>query len=112
VSERGRPQVSWKAIEADAPVFSSEGEAVGKVSRIVGDHEADMFTGLAIDVAVLGPERFVPSEQVRAIWPDRVDLALTKAQIERLPEYEETPTVQWRPNGGLIGFLRRLFGRR
>ena len=107
-----RPQVSWKAIEADAPVFSSEGEAVGKVRSIVGDHEADVFTGLAISVDFLGPDRLVPSEHVRAIWPDRVDLALTKAQIEQLPEHEETPMVEWRPNGGITGFLRRLFGRR
>jgi uncharacterized protein YrrD len=112
MTEREQPQVSWKAIEADAPVFSSEGEAVGKVSRIVGDHDADVFTGLAIDVDVIGPERFVPSERVQAIWPDRVDLALSKKQIEQLPEHEETPTVYWRPNGGVRGFLRRLFRRR
>jgi PRC-barrel domain len=112
VSEPEQPQVSWKAIEADAPVFSSEGEAVGKVTSVVGDPDADVFTGLAISVDVLGPELFVPSERVRAIWSDRVDLALTKAQIEQLSEYEETPTVYWRPNGGLRGFLRRLFRRR
>jgi hypothetical protein len=111
VSERGEPQVSWKAIEADAPVFSSEGEAVGKVSRIVGDQDADVFTGLAISTHVLGPERLVPSECVRAIWRDRVDLALTKVEIERLQAYEETPTVQWRPGGGIGGFFRRLLGR-
>lgn len=110
MSAPDQPQVSWKAIEADAPVFSSEGEAVGKVSRIVGDQDADVFTGLAVSIDVLGPERFVPSERVRGIWPDRVDLALTKAQIEQLPEHEETPMVEWRPAGGIAGFFRRLFG--
>jgi sporulation protein YlmC with PRC-barrel domain len=112
MNERGEPQVSWKAIEANAPVFSSEGEAVGKVESVVGDQDADVFTGLAVSIDVLGAARLVPSEVVRAIWPDRVDVALTKAQIERLPEYEETPTVQWRPGGGLRGFFRRLFGGR
>jgi len=111
MSERERPEVSWKAIEANAPVFSSEGEAVAKVSRIVGDHNADVFTGLAISLHVLGPERLVPSERVRGIWPDRVDVALTKAEIEGLPPYEETPTVRWRPGGGIGGFIRRFFGR-
>jgi sporulation protein YlmC with PRC-barrel domain len=112
MSEREKPQVSWKAIEANAPVFSSEGEAVGKVKSVVGDPDADVFTGLAVSIDVLGPDRLLPSERVQAIWPDRVDVALTKAQIERLPEYEETPTVRWRPSGGFSGFFRRLFGGR
>jgi sporulation protein YlmC with PRC-barrel domain len=105
------PQVAWKAIEAEAHVFSSEGEEVGTVNSIVGDADADVFTGLAISIDT-GPDRFVPSERVRAIWPTRVDVALTKAEIERLPEHEETPTVYWRPNGGILGFFRRLFRRR
>jgi sporulation protein YlmC with PRC-barrel domain len=109
MSEPDKPQVSWMAIEADAPVFSSEGEAVGKVESVVGDPDADVFTGLAVSIDVLGPARLVPSERVRGIWPDRVDVALTKVQIDRLPEYEETPTVRWRPGGGVGGFLRRLF---
>jgi sporulation protein YlmC with PRC-barrel domain len=112
VNQQENPQVSWKAIEADAPVFSSEGEAVGKVKSVVGDPDADVFTGLAVSIDVLGPVRLVPSERVRSIWPDRVDVALTKEQIERLPEHEETPTVRWRPGGGVGGFLRRLFGGR
>lgn len=112
MSERDEPQVSWMAIEADAPVFSSEGEAVGKVTHVVGDHDADVFTGLAISIDVLGPERFIPSERVHGIWPDRIDVGLTKAQIAQLPDYEETPTVRWRPDSGVGGFFRRLLGRR
>ena len=41
MSQQEKPQVSWKAIEANAPVFSSEGEAVGKVKSVVGDPDAD-----------------------------------------------------------------------
>ena len=112
MNERGQPQVSWKAIEANAPVFSSEGEAVGKVSEVVGDPDADVFTGLAVSVGVLEKPRLVLSESVRSIWPDRIDLDLTKAQIEALEPYEETPTVRWRPDTGIGGLFRRLFGRR
>ena len=105
------PEVSWKAIERDAEVVSSDGQAVGRVSRVVGDRTADIFTGLAVDVAILGGDRFVPSERVAAIWPGRVELGLTAAEIERLPEHEETPTVRWRPGGGLGSVIRRLLGR-
>jgi uncharacterized protein YrrD len=107
-----RPQVSWKAIEGNAVVFSSEGEAVGKVKQVVGDTDADVFTGLAVSLGVLERPRLVPSERVRSIWPDRVDVDLTKSEIEALEDYEETPTVQWRPDQGIGGFFRRLFGRR
>ena len=104
------PQVSWKAIEEDAQVFSVEGEAVGKVSRVVGDPNADVFTGLAFFVGALGGERFVAAERVRGIWPDRVELDLTAADAKNLPKYEDTPTARWRP-GAVGGVFTRLFGR-
>jgi hypothetical protein len=112
LSEAGRPEVSWKAIEENARVFAADGKEVAKVSRVVGDPDADVFTGLAVSVNMLGRDRFVPSEQVAAIWPERVELQLTAAEIERLPEHEETPTVEWRPGqGGLRSALRRFLGR-
>jgi hypothetical protein len=105
------PQVSWKAIEEDANVFSSEGERVGRVSRIVGDPSADVFTGLAILVDTFGGERFVAAERVRGIWPDRIDVDLGSADFEKLPKHQDTPSVRWRP-GPLGGIFSRLFGRR
>jgi uncharacterized protein YrrD len=105
-------QIAWKAIEAGTTVLSSEGEQVGKVSKVVGDPEADVFTGLAVSRGTFSQNRLVPSERVRGIWPERIELDLPAAAVERLPEYQETPTVRWRPNGGPGGFLRRLFGRR
>jgi hypothetical protein len=110
VSTPERPQVAWKAIEEGAEVFSAEAEAVGRVSRVVGDADADVFTGLAIKLGPLGSERFVPSERVRGIWPDRVDVDLPRAAMEELPEHEDAPAVRWQPEDG--GFFRRLFGRR
>jgi hypothetical protein len=104
-----RPQVSWKAIEEGAHVFSAEGDAVGKVTRAVGDAEADVFTGLAVKLTTFGSERFVPSERVRAIWPDRVDLDVTAADVEKLPEHEDAPVVRVGPRP--TSFFRRLFGR-
>ena len=104
-----RPQVAWKAIEEDAQVYSSEGHPVARVTRVVGDTTADVFTGLAIRLGTFGGERFVAAERVQAIWPDRVDLALTHAEIEALPKHEDAPSTRWRPRGAL---LSRLFSRR
>jgi sporulation protein YlmC with PRC-barrel domain len=44
MSTSPEPPVSWKAIEANAEVFTSDGFAVGKVSNVVGDATADVFT--------------------------------------------------------------------
>ena len=106
----GEPQVAWKAIEEDAQVFSTEGEAVGKVSSVVGDVDADVFTGLAVSLHVLGKARFVESERVRGIWPDRVELDLTAKQVEALPEYEEVPSERLAPPDDFMTRLRRLLG--
>ena len=106
------PEVSWKAIEENARVFSAEGKEVGKVTSVVGDPDADVFTGLAVSVNMLGRDRFVASERVAAIWPDRVEVAMTAPEIEQLADHEETPTVQWRPGRRrLESVLRRFLGR-
>jgi hypothetical protein len=111
VSERAEAQVAWKAIEADADVISSDGENVGRISRVVGDVTADVFTGLAILVGTFGGERFVAAERVTGIWPNRVELDLPASAVASLPKYEDTPSVRWRP-GPLGGIFSRLFGRR
>jgi uncharacterized protein YrrD len=104
------PEVSWKALEPGAEVVSSDGEPVGNVSRVVGDAEADVFTGIAVKAGVLGGERLVPSERIRGIWPDRIEIDLSKSDIESLPPYEDTPVVRWTPDES-TGFFSRLFRR-
>jgi hypothetical protein len=105
------PQVSWKAIEANADVLTSDGFAVGKVSKVVGDPTADVFTGLAVSKHVIGKPKFVPSEGVTGIWPRRVEIDLTKGTFESLEEYEDEPVIRVDP-ADRGGFLSRLFGRR
>ena len=103
-------EVSWKVIEAGAPVTTTDGKKAGTVSRVVGDTDADVFTGLAIKVGILGSERFIPSERVVGIWPDRVEVDLGQAELEGLPEYEDAPVMRLEPDKP--GFFARLFGRR
>jgi sporulation protein YlmC with PRC-barrel domain len=104
------PQVAWTAIGEGAEVIDRNGEQAGKVSRTVGDTDADVFTGLAVRVKSLGKEHLVESERVTGIWPDRVQVDLTADEIEALPEYEDAPVERWRPEEP--GFFARLFGRR
>ncbi len=110
MSTSHEPQVAWKAIEANAEVFASDDVVVGKVSQVVGDPTADVFTGLAVSKGVIGKPKFVPSERVTGIWPSRVEIDLTQDDFERLDEYEDEPVI--RVNPPRSGFLSRLFGRR
>jgi hypothetical protein len=110
LSSPEEPQVSWKVIEPGTEVVTSDGEKAAKVSRVVGDPDADVFSGLAVKVGILGGERFVPSEHVRGIWPDRIQVDLSKAELEALPEYEDAPVIRLEPE--TPGFWARLFGRR
>jgi hypothetical protein len=111
MSEPAEPQVAWKAIEANADVVSADAESVAKVSRVVGDQTADVFTGLAILVDTFGGERFVAAEHVTGIWATRVELDLPASAVTNLPKYEDAPTVRWRP-GPFGGIFSRIFGRR
>jgi hypothetical protein len=84
--------VSWFLIEPGWKVYDAAGEEVGSVDEVVGDSNDDIFNGLSISTSLLGRPRYVPSEQVARIAEDRVDLTISKAEIERLGEYEEPPT--------------------
>src|SRR5437764_3585180 len=86
--EGGAP-ISWKVLEAGAPVRSRDGEDVGKVSHILGDPAIDIFDGLVIRGG-LG-HRFVDATQVDSIFEDGVVLALDAAACQRLPEPSENP---------------------
>jgi hypothetical protein len=103
------PQVSWKAIERNAVVVARDGEEVGKAKEVAGDTEADIFSGLVVSVGVGSADRFLPAERVTGIWSERVEVDLSPAEIEALPDYEEPVSERWQPKRP--GFLSRLFGR-
>jgi uncharacterized protein YrrD len=106
------PPVSWKAIERDAVVVSSDGEEVGHVSEITGDPQADIFNGLVVSLGTLGKPRYLPAERVRGIWPQRVEVDATADEIRALAAYEEPVAERVVAREGLLTRLRRLLGGR
>ena len=103
-------EVSWKSIETGARVIAAGAEEIGTVKEIAGDSDADIFSGLVVSLSRLSANRFLPSERVTGIWPDRVETDLTAEQAEALEDYEEPVAERWQPRGP--SFLSRLFGRR
>jgi hypothetical protein len=84
--------VSWFLIEPGWKVFDAAGDEIGSVDEVVGDSSDDIFNGLSVSTSLLGRPRYVPSEQVGSITEGRIQLTISKEQVERLGEYEEPPT--------------------
>ena len=103
------PQVSWKALEQDATVVTSDGDESARVAEIVGDPAADIFNGLVVRLGVLDKNRHLPAERVKAIWPKRVEVDASAEELKALPPYEEPVVERLEPRGGFLTRLRNLF---
>jgi uncharacterized protein YrrD len=68
VEDLGKPS-SYLALEPGAPVYSSDGEKVGKVARVQREPDADIFEGIVVDTGVLtGEERFIEADAVDEVF--------------------------------------------
>jgi uncharacterized protein YrrD len=82
---------SYLTLEEGQPVYSCDGESVGKVEHVLADSDLDVFDGLVIDTSVLpGGQRFVDAEQVEEIFERGVLLKCDRAGAEALPEPSES----------------------
>ncbi len=77
--------VSWKVVEHGWAVVDAAGEDVGKVHEVVGDPNADIFSGLVIHSGLL-TKKEVPSELVGEIVEGRVELTVTKDEVDALSD--------------------------
>jgi hypothetical protein len=64
--------VSWLQIEKGWNVVSADGVLVGKVVAVTSDEHDDIFDGLAVKSKQSAHVRYVPGEQVAAIFPGEV----------------------------------------
>jgi hypothetical protein len=107
VSAVNEPQVSWKALERDAVVVTPDGDEPAHVVEVVGDRTADIFGGLVIRLGFLDKPGYLPAERVRGIWPGRVEVDASTADLEALPPYQEPVVERFLPDGGFFTRLRR-----
>jgi hypothetical protein len=76
----------------------------------VGDSSNDIFNGLAVSTRLLGKPRYVPAERIKAITEGRIELAISKSELESLGEFKEPPTTaEILPEGA--GAVRRAEAR-
>ncbi len=87
--------VSWLQIEKGWTVVSADGVLVGKVVEVTGDEHDDIFDGLAVRSKQPAHVRYVPGEQVAAIFPGEVMLKIASAETDMLKPFSE-PAPQTR----------------
>jgi hypothetical protein len=98
------PAVHYTALQRGTPVFSSDGEEVGKVDQVLDNYREHIFDGLVI-VTPFGERRFVDAPEVGRTAERAVTLSITAAECAELgPPPSSGPA--------LGGALKRLFGRR
>jgi hypothetical protein len=120
MDDLGQPS-SYMALKSGVPVFSSDGEKLGKVVTVLRDLDADVFDGVVFDTtAGPGGQRFVDGPEVGEIYDGGVVLKLDAAAAAGLPAPSANPgSLKVNPgdlSGAREGFLRRawnsLSGRR
>src|SRR5512133_934643 len=90
--------VSWLQIEQGWNVITSDGVIVGTVAQVEGDKQSDIFDGLAVEPKQPTQIRYVPGEQVAAIYPGEVTLKIAAADIGALgPLQAPPPETKWLP---------------
>jgi hypothetical protein len=84
--------VSWLMIRPGWKVYASDGTDVGAVDEVAGDDNADIFDGLAVATSALGKPKYIPAEKVTTILEGRVNLSLTREEVEGAGEFLEPAT--------------------
>ena len=90
--------VSWLQIEQGWNVVTSDGVSVGTIAQVEGDKQSDIFDGLAVESRQPTQIRYVPGEQVGAIYPGEVTLKIASVDIGTLAPFQASPPeTKWLP---------------
>ena len=96
--------VSWLQIEQRWNVVTSDGVLVGTVAQVEGDKQSDIFDGLAVESTHPSQMRYVPGEQVAAIYPGEVTLNIASTEIGKLEPFRAPPPeTKWLPGKAPLG---------
>lgn len=109
----GEP-TSYLAVAKGAPVYSSDGENLGRVVRVLSAPKLDMFDGIVFDTtAGPGGHRFVDAPEVGDIYERGVVLKIDAAEAASLKGPDANPgALSVNPDdlvGGRPGFFRRAW---
>jgi hypothetical protein len=117
MEELGEP-TSYLTVPKGVPVYSSDGERLGRVVRVMAAPEANMFDGIVFDTtAGPGGHRFVDAPEVGQIYEGGVVLKIDAGAAAKLAAPSANPgALSVNPadlvgGGGGRGSLRRAWDR-
>lgn len=113
MEDLGHPS-AYTALKPGLPVYSSDGESLGKIERVLADVDAGIFDGIVFDTSSLpGGHRFVDAPEVDKIYDRGVVLKVDVAEAAKLPPPTANPgslsVKAGDLGGGRPGFLRRAW---
>lgn len=86
MDDLGAP-LSYLVLGKGVPVYSSDGQRLGRVVRVLSAPEANMFDGIIFDTkAGPGGHRFVDAPEVGQIYERGVVLTIDAVEAESLPK--------------------------
>lgn len=86
MDDLGAP-LSYLVLKKGVPVYSSDGESLGRVVKVLSAPEANMFDGIIFDTkAGPGGHRFVDAPEVGQIFERGVVLKIDAVEAEALPK--------------------------
>ncbi|MGN6216870.1 MAG: PRC-barrel domain-containing protein [Solirubrobacterales bacterium] len=91
MQDLGEPR-SYLSVDKGIPVFSSDGERLGRVVEVLSAPNLDMFDGIIFDTtAGPGGHRFVDAPEVDEIFERGVVLKIDAAAARQLPKPGKNP---------------------
>ena len=113
MEDLGEPN-SYLAVAKGVPVYSSDGENLGRVVRVLSAPNLDMFDGIVFNTtAGPGGHRFVDAPEVGQIYERGVVLKISAAEAAKLTAPDANPgALSVNPDdlaGGRPGFFRRAW---
>lgn len=113
MDDLGEP-TSYLAVNKGVPVYSSDGQNLGRVVRVLSAPNIDMFDGVVFDTtAGPGGHRFVDAPEVGEIYEGGIVLKIDAAEAAKLSAPDANPgALSVNPAdlvAGRRGFFRRTW---
>ncbi len=103
---------SYLTVSKGVPVYSSDGEKLGRVVRVLSAPNIDMFDGVIFDTtAGPGGHRFVDAPEVGEIFEQGIVLKIDAAEAAKLPPPAANPGALKVNPADLAGRRRGFLGR-
>jgi len=84
-------------IQLDAPVVSRDGADLGKIDKVIFDPQSGQTKSIVVRKGmILARDVAIPTEHIRVAAPTRVELDMSKQEIEALPDFVEAD-YSWPP---------------